>query len=454
MRKSREFNMTEGPLFAKIWIFTLPVIAAGLLQLLYNAADIVVVGNAPGGEEALSAVGSTSSMIALLVNFFMGLSIGSNVLVSRLFGADDKEGIHSAVHTAMLLSVISGIIVGILGFIFCGPILTLMGTPDNFLDQAVLYAKIYFCGVPAMSVYNFGAAILRSIGDSKRPMIFLGLSGLVNVGLNLIFVFLFGMGADGVALATSISQVVSAYLVVRTLIKADNEVKLTIKDLKINNKDLVYILRVGFPAAVQGAIFSLSNMLIQSSVNSFNNVYITAGNTASHSLENFSYTALNSFSQAAVTFTSQNIGAGKIERVRLVVKNCVISVLLVGTFTAVLFNLFGRGLLHLYNSNPEVIEWGMIRLFIMTTFQFLCGIMDSFSGTLRGMGKSLVPAIISLIGACGFRVVWIFTVFKAFPEYWVIFSLYPISWLVTALALLIGLIKTYKKLKQKETILL
>lgn len=451
MKKSRELNMTEGPLFSKIWAFTLPIIAAGLLQLLYNAADLVVVGNAVD-EDALSAVGSTSSMIALLVNFFMGLSIGSNVLVSRLFGARDKEGIRSAVHTAMLLSVFSGIIVGVLGFIFCEPLLTLMGTPKEVLPGAVLYAKIYFCGVPAMSVYNFGAAILRSVGDSKRPMFFLALSGLVNVVLNLIFVLLFGMEADGVALATSISQVVSAYLVVRALMKQKDELKFSFKDLKIKGSDLAYILKIGLPAGAQGAIFSLSNMLIQSSVNSFGSIYM-AGNTAAHNLDSFSYTTLNSFSQAAVTFTSQNIGAGKIERVRIVVKDCVLSVLSIGIVTAILFNLFGRNLLGLYNSNPEVIDAGMIRLVCMTSLQFLCGIMDSFSGTLRGMGKSLVPAIISLIGACGFRVIWIFTVFKAFHEFWIIFILYPISWFVTAAALLIGLIRTYKKLKQKETIL-
>ncbi len=451
MTKLKEINMTDGPLLSKIWVFTLPIIAAGILQLLYNAADMVVVGNAVG-EVALAAVGSTSSMIALLVNFFMGLSIGSNVLVSRLFGAGDKEGIHSAVHTAMLLSVISGLIVGIAGFLFCKPLLVIMGTPKNVLPEAVLYARIYFCGVPAMSIYNFGAAILRSIGDSKRPMIFLALSGLVNVVLNLVFVLIFGMGADGVALATSISQFISAYLVVNSLMKEENELKLNLKDLTLNPKQIGYILRIGLPAGVQGAIFSLSNMLIQSSVNSFGSVYM-AGNTAAHNLDSFSYTALNSFSQAAVTFTSQNIGAGKLERVRLVVKNCVLSVLSIGIVTAILFNLFGRNLLHLYNSDPEVINAGMIRLVCMTSLQFLCGIMDSFSGTLRGMGKSLIPAIISLIGACGFRVVWIYTVFKAIPEFWVIFILYPISWLVTGTALLISLIITYKKLKQKQKVL-
>lgn len=451
MTKLKEINMTDGPLLSKIWVFTLPIIAAGILQLLYNAADMVVVGNAVG-EVALAAVGSTSSMIALLVNFFMGLSIGSNVLVSRLFGAGDKEGIHSAVHTAMLLSVISGLIVGIAGFLFCKPLLVIMGTPKNVLPEAVLYARIYFCGVPAMSIYNFGAAILRSIGDSKRPMIFLALSGLVNVVLNLVFVLIFGMGADGVALATSISQFISAYLVVNSLMKEENELKLNLKDLTLNPKQIGYILRIGLPAGVQGAIFSLSNMLIQSSVNSFGSVYM-AGNTAAHNLDSFSYTALNSFSQAAVTFTSQNIGAGKLERVRLVVKNCVLSVLSIGIVTAILFNLFGRNLLHLYNSDPEVINAGMIRLICMTSLQFLCGIMDSFSGTLRGMGKSLIPAIISLIGACGFRVVWIYTVFKAIPEFWVIFILYPISWLVTGTALLISLIITYKKLKQKQKVL-
>lgn len=452
MRKSREINMTKGPLFLKIWAFTLPIIAAGLLQLLYNAADMVVVGNAVG-EVALAAVGSTSSMTSLLVNFFMGLSIGSNVLISRLFGAGDKEGVRSAVHTAMPLSVISGLIVGIVGFIFCKPLLIIMGTPENVLADAILYARIYFCGVPAMSVYNFGAAILRSSGDSKRPMFFLAFSGLINVSLNLVFVLVFGMGVDGVAWATSISQVVSAYLVVRSLIKSDNELKLEFKNLRLERKHIGYIIKIGLPAGVQGAIFSLSNMLIQSSVNSFGSVYM-AGNTAAHNLDSFSYTTLNSFSQAAVTFTSQNIGAGKLERVKLVVKNCIISVVSIGVVTGVLFNLFGKNLLGLYNSDTAVIEAGMIRLVIMTSFQFICGTMDSLSGTLRGMGKSLVPAIISLIGACGFRVLWIYTVFRAIPEFWIIFILYPISWFITGLSLLITLIIVYKKLKRKETILI
>ena len=451
MRKSRELNMTEGPLLLKIWVFTLPIIASGLLQQLYNSADMIVVGNAVG-EVALAAVGSTSSMINMLVNFFMGLSIGSNVLISRLFGAGEKQEIRSAVHTVMLLSVISGIIIGVVGFIFCKPILIIMGTPENVLPDAVVYARIYFCGMPAMSIYNFGAAILRSVGDTRRPMFFLALSGLVNVGLNLIFVLVFGMKSDGVALATTISQFVSAYLVVNALTKEENELKLILKDLKLNRKQVGYVLKIGLPAGAQGAIFSFSNMLIQSSVNSFGSVYM-AGNTAAQNLDCFSYTTLNSFSQAAVTFTSQNIGAGKIERVRLVVKNCVLSVFLIGIVTAILFNLFGRNLLGLYNGDTEVIDAGMIRLVLMTSTQFLCGIMDSFSGTLRGMGKSLVPAIISLIGACGFRVVWIFTVFKAFHEFWIIFILYPISWFVTGTALLIGLINTYKKLKQKQSIL-
>jgi putative MATE family efflux protein len=452
MRKSREINMTKGPLFLKIWAFTLPIIAAGLLQLLYNATDMVVVGNAVG-EVALAAVGSTSSMTSLLVNFFMGLSIGSNVLISRLFGAGDKEGVRSAVHTAMPLSVISGLIVGIVGFIFCKPLLIIMGTPENVLSDAILYARIYFCGVPAMSVYNFGAAILRSSGDSKRPMFFLAFSGLINVSLNLVFVLVFGMGVDGVAWATSISQVVSAYLVVRSLIKADNELKLEFKNLRLDRKHIGYIIKIGLPAGVQGAIFSLSNMLIQSSVNSFGSVYM-AGNTAAHNLDSFSYTALNSFSQAAVTFTSKNIGAGKLERVKLVVKNCIISVVSIGVITGILFNLFGKNLLGLYNSDTAVIEAGMIRLIIMTSFQFICGTMDSLSGTLRGMGKSLVPTIVSLIGVCGFRVLWIYTVFRAIPEFWIIFILYPISWFVTGLALLITLIIVYKKLKRKETILI
>ncbi len=452
MARLKEINMTEGPLFFKIWAFTLPIIAAGLLQLLYNAADMVVVGNAVG-EVALAAVGSTSSMTSLLVNFFMGLSIGSNVLISRLFGARDKEGVSSAVHTAMPLSVISGLIIGIVGFIFCKPLLIIMGTPENVLADAILYARIYFCGVPAMSVYNFGAAILRSTGDSKRPMFFLAFSGLINVSLNLVFVLVFGMGVDGVAWATSISQVVSAYLVVRSLIKADNELKLEFKNLRLDRKHIGYIIKIGLPAGVQGAIFSLSNMLIQSSVNSFGSVYM-AGNTAAHNLDSFSYMTLNSFSQAAVTFTSQNIGAGKLERVKLVVRNCIISVVSIGVVTGVLFNLFGKNLLGLYNSDTAVIEAGMIRLTIMTSFQFICGTMDSLSGTLRGLGKSLIPAIISLIGACGFRVVWIYTVFRAVPEFWIIFILYPISWFITGLALLITLIIVYKKLKRKETILI
>lgn len=452
MSSQNKIDMTSGPLFKKIWIFSIPLMASGILQLLYNAADIIVVGRAVG-KSALAAVGCTAPMVNLIVNLFMGLSVGSSVLISQLSGAGRKDELPKAVHTSVAVSIIGGLAVGLIGFIAAKPLLTLMGTPETFIDASVLYVRIYFCGMPAIGVYNFTSAILRAVGDTKRPMIFLLISGTVNVVLNLFFVIVCGMSVEGVALATVISQCVAAALTVSCLIKSDDELKLHIKEIKITGKYLKPIASIGIPAGVQGAIFSLSNMLIQSSINSFGDT-VVAGSSAGSSLDGFIYTALNGISQATITFTAQNAGAGKYERIRKVITNCLISILITSVVLGIIFIFAGRLLLSFYNKDPYVIDAGMVRLLWLAPTYFLCGFMEVFAGAIRGMGKSLLPTVVTLVGACGLRVLWLFTAFVLLPRPWVVYASYPISWLITAIAHACCFAVIYKKkiLKTDEPI--
>ncbi len=429
-RSSRfEMNMTEGRLLPKVLMFSLPLIASGILQLLFNAADMVVVGQW-AGSHALAAVGSTGSLINLLVNVFMGMSVGGSVAVAKAYGAGDHEAVHKAVHTAMAIAIVAGMLVGVLGFIFCKPLLRLMANPE--LELASLYMKIYFLGMPANMIYNFGASILRAVGDTKRPLFYLTIAGLVNVVLNLIMVIGLGMDVDGVAIATVASQVVSAVLVVICLMRSTGAIHLDFKELHIHKRQFFEILQVGMPAGFQSSLFSISNVLIQSSINSFGSVAV-AGNRAASNLEGFVYTSMNAIHQAALTFTSQNLGAGKISRVRKNLWVCLGVVTVIGLVMGNAFFLCGEGLLGLYNSDLEVIQYGMKRLSYMLPLYCLCGLMDCVVGTLRGLGYSIMPMIVSLTGACLFRVVWIMTVF-AVPQWHtldVLYLSYPLSWALT-----------------------
>ena len=434
--KKYEIDMTQGALLPKVLMFSLPLIASGVLQLLFNAADMVVVGQW-AGKECLAAVGSTGSLINLMVNVFIGLSVGGSVAVARSFGANDPAAVHRSVHTAMSLAIIAGLAVGVLGFVFCRPLLRLMDNP--VLDLATTYMKIYFLGMPFNMVYNFGASILRAVGDTKRPLIYLTIAGVVNVVLNLILVIVFHMNVAGVAIATVASQAVSAVLVVLCLMRSHGVVHLELKELRIYKRQLIDIAKVGLPAGLQGSLFSISNVLIQSSVNGFGEV-VVAANSAGGNLEGFVYTAMNAIHQAALTFASQNLGAGKIKRVRRSVLVCLLTVLAIGFIFGNLMLLCGKPLLSLYLDDPSaidpltgitVLEYGIKRLSWMLPLYCLCGLMDVMVGTLRGVGYSIMPMIVSLTGACLFRVVWIMTVFAMNPTLDVLYASYPISWALT-----------------------
>lgn len=430
MKKSYEIDMCNGPLLGKLLLFALPLMLSGILQLFFNAADIVVVGRF-SGSHALAAVGATSALINLLVNLFIGLSIGTNVLTAQYYGAKDKEGIHQTVHTSVLVSIIGGLILIVVGVLLAKPLLELMATPEEVLGQATLYMRIYFCGMPGMMLYNFGAAILRAIGDTRRPLYFLLTAGVLNILLNMFFVIVFHMGVAGVALATIISQALSAVLVVRCLMQMDGMCRLFLRQLRIYPDKLVRIVKIGLPAGLQGAVFSISNVLIQSSVNSFGAIAM-AGNTAASNLEGFVYTSMNAVYQTALSFTSQNIGAGKYSRIGQILRRCVAIVTVVGLTLGGMMVLFSHPLLGIYSTDADVIAYGTRRLLIICLPYFLCGIMDTMVGMLRGMNYSVLPMIVSLAGACGLRILWIFTVFRINHSLFTLYISYPITWAITA----------------------
>lgn len=447
--RSYEMDMCSGPIFSKIVTFAIPLILSGILQLLFNAADIIVVGRF-AGSESLAAVGSTSALINLLVNVFIGLSIGVNVLVARFFGGHNHKDLEETVHTAVLLAAISGVILIAVGVALAGPLLELMGTPENVLPLSVLYMRIFFVGMPATLVYNFGSAILRGIGDTKRPLYFLLTAGVINVVLNLIFVIRFSMGVAGVALATVISQCVSAALIVQCLMRSDGGYRLDLKRLRIVKPKLKAIVKIGLPAGLQGAIFSISNVLIQSSVNSFGAVAM-AGNTAAANIEGFIYTSMNAVYQTALSFTSQNYGAKQYKRMTKILLYCLGLVTLVGVVMGNGAVLVGETLLGVYSSDPEVIKYGMYRLVIIGSTYFICGWMDTMVGGLRGMGYSVVPMLVSLTGACAFRVIWLFTVFAMNRSLQVLYWSYPVSWGITVAAHVVTYVVIRRKMAKSKT---
>ncbi len=440
-----EMDMCNGPLLNKLIIFSIPLILSGMLQLLFNAADVIVVGQY-AGKEALAAVGSTSSLTNLLINVFIGLSVGANVLVARFYGAGQKKELDEMIHTAIATSLIAGIFLIFVGFFVAKPAFAFMETPEDVIDQSVLYMRIYFAGMPVLMLYNFGSAILRAIGDTKRPLYYLLFAGVINVILNLIFVIYFHMGVAGVALATVISQAISAVLVIRCLILNDGIVCLDLKKLCIVPDKLFKMIRIGVPAGLQGAMFSISNVLIQSSINTFGSVAM-AGNTAALNIEGFIYTAMNALHQGAVSFTGQNFGAHKFRRIAKITIICEGMVIAVGILLSVIVLIFVEPLLSLYSGEAEVIQYGIKRLQIICSTYFLCGMMDVMVGILRGMGYAIAPMIVSLTGVCAFRVVWIYTVFKNFHTLEVLYLSYPVTWTVTFLVQLIMFLIIYRKYK-------
>ncbi|MCI9445806.1 MAG: MATE family efflux transporter [Lachnospiraceae bacterium] len=428
--KSYEIDMCNGPLFPKILAFSIPLMLSGILQLLFNAADMVVVGRF-AGSTALAAVGANAALINLLTNLFIGFSIGANVMVARYYGAGKERDMSETVHSAILLSLLCGGILLVVGILVAPQILIVMGTPADVLGQAVLYIRIYFAGIPALLLYNFGSSILRAVGDTKRPLYYLLAAGVINVFLNLIFVIGFRLGVAGVALATVISQCVSALLVLRCMMRMEGGCRVELSKLRINREKMLQIMRIGFPAGLQGTVFSLSNVLIQSSVNSFGSVAV-AGNTAGQNIEGFIYMAMNTFHQTALSFSSQNYGAGNYKRIGKVFLECLGLVTFVGLSLGLSAYFFGSQLLGIYSSDPQVIEVGLLRMSVICTMYCLCGIMDVCVGELRGIGCSVLPMAVSVLGVCAFRVFWIFTVFQQHRSLWTLYISYPVSWVLTA----------------------
>lgn len=444
-----EMDMCSGALLPKILLYSLPLMLSGVLQLLFNAADIVVVGRF-AGHDALAAVGSTSSLINLLVNVFMGLSVGTNVMVARFYGAGQKKELEEMVHTAILTSLVSGAALIFVGLALSRPALLLMDTPEDVIGQSVLYIRIYFVGMPAMMLYNFGSAVLRAVGDTRRPLYFLMIAGVINVVLNLIFVIPLSMGVAGVALATIISQTISAALVLICLTRTRSDYQVCLKKLRIVKDKMFKMIGIGLPAGLQGALFSVSNVLIQSSVNSFGSIAM-AGNTAAQNLEGFVCTSMNSLHQTCISFTGQNYGARQYRRIGKILLICQGCVIAVGLLMGNGVYLAGGTLLQLYSPDPEVIQYGVLRLFYICTTYALCGMMDVMVGALRGMGYGVMPMLVSLTGACLFRVIWIMTVFRAHHSLEVLYVSYPISWGLTFGVHLLCFLIVYRRiLRQKQ----
>ena len=437
--------MTEGSIVKKLLQFSVPLIFSSLLQILFNTADVIVVGRF-AGDNSLGAVGSTGSLINLMVNLFVGLSVGTTVVAANFFGAGKKSELKETVHTAILLSLISGIILTVFGVVGAKQILQWMQSPKEILDLATKYLQIYFGGIISTMIYNFGSALLRAKGDTKRPLYILFFAGIINVILNLIFVILFKMDVAGVALATVISQTISAFLVIRCLLKETEEFKLDLKELKINPQILIRIIKIGVPAGLQGIIFSLSNVIIQSSINSFGAVVI-AGNSAALNIENFIFTGMNGFSSGTLTFISQNFGAKKYDRINKTILVSLSCVFLIGFVFGNLSVILGRRLLSFFTTSPEVIESGISRLKIICTTYALCGMMDVMGNSIRGIGHSVLPMIITLLGACGIRLLWISTIFliPKFHSCTTVFVSYPISWTITFIAHIICFFIVKKK---------
>ena len=446
-RISYRMDMTEGPLTTKIIKFTIPVMLSGILQLLFNTADVIVVGRFTG-KTALAAVGSTGSLINLLVSLFMGLSIGTNVLVARYQGAKDDKAVSETVHTSIALGIVGGLILLIIGVVATRPLLEMMATPEDVIDQSTLYMRILFFGMPLNLILNFGAAILRAIGDTKRPLYYLTIAGVINLFLNIFLVTVFSLGVAGVAIATVISEGVSCWLILLCLKHETGAIRLYFNRIKINPSKCIDIMKIGLPAGLQGCIFSISNVLIQSSVNSFGST-VMAGNTAASNIEGFVYVSMNSLHQTCISFTSQNFGAGKFKRIKKVLINCLVIVAITGLVLGNSAYFFGKYLLSAYNNEAEVISYGLIRLSIISTMYFLCGLMDVMVGAMRGIGYSILPMIVSLVGACGLRIVWIYTVFVKFRTLDILFISYPVTWTITFLSHLVCYYIVTRKYKDK-----
>ena len=449
---SKEIDLLSGNLLKKIIIFAIPVMLSGILQLLFNACDLMVVGKF-AGEDSLAAVGSTTAITSLIVNLFIGVSVGANVAVARAIGRKNKDRCQDVVHTAILFSLIVSVFITVFGIAFSEYFLEKMDTNIEVIDKAKLYLQIYFSGAIFNLVYNFGAAIVRATGETKKPLYFLTISGVINIVLNLIFVIVFNMDVAGVALATIISQMISAILIILYLIKNEGYIKLDIKQLKIDKSSLMEMILIGLPAGVQSSLFSISNIFIQRAVNSFGSTAVVAGNSASNNIGGFIYTSMNAVCHACVTFTSQNYGAKEIKNCKKVLLYSLLSVTIVGLVVGGVAVLFGKPLLGLYANGDDAIKYGLIRLTMIGLTYFLCGIEEVFVGSMRGLGYSIVPMVTSVVGICGVRLLWIYTVFESNHTLQILYLSYPLSWAITSTVHLISYLPVYRKVKNKFNVI-
>ena len=449
--KKHSRSMLEGPLLPSIISYTIPIILTSLLQLLFNAADLVVVGRFCGSI-SVAAVGATGAITNLVVNLFMGFSVGAGVSVAHALGAKEDTTVHRTVHTAIPLALVSGVVLTLIGVAFSENMLKMMDTPENVLSLSALYMRIYFGGMTFNMVYNFCAAILRAAGDTKSPLLFLTISGVINVVLNLFFVRVLHINVAGVALATTISQGISAVLVVITLIRRQDSCKLNLRKLRFYKPQLAKMIRIGLPAGIQGSLFSISNVLIQSSINSFGEV-VMSGNAAAGNIEGFVYVGMNAFHQTTVNFVGQNIGAQKYDRAKKTLFLSLVCVMVTGLSTSMLAYAFAPQLLSIYiTDSAEAISYGVLRMSVVCFTYCLCGLMDTTTGALRGMGASLVPMVISILGVCGIRIGWIATIFQI-PQFhtpWWLYISYPISWAITFAAQFIAFIHVYRRRKEAD----
>ena len=449
MKKNKyEIDMCNGTIMDKLISFSLPLMVSGILQLMFNAVDIIVVGRF-SGSQALAAVGSTTALINVFINLFMGISLGANVLAARYYAAGRDREMSETVHTSIMLALISGVVMAFVGVFFAKGALELMDTPADVIDQSALYMRIYFMGMPFFMLYNYGAAILRAVGDTKRPLYFLIVSGVINAGLNMFLVIVFSLGVAGVAIATVVSQAISCVLVLRCLYKSEGSYQLRVSKLCLKKDYIIPIFQVGIPAGIQSTVINFSNVLLQSSVNSFGSIAM-AGNTASQNIEGFVYTSMNALYQTNLSFTSQNIGAEKYTRIKKILATCQGVVVTVGLVLGFAAYLGGPWLLQIYSEDADVISYGLLRMSIICTTYFLCGVMDTMVGSIRGLGYSILPTLVSLTGACGLRVIWIFTIFAAQRSLAILYLSYPISWAVTATAHMICFWRAAKKLPKED----
>lgn len=444
IRQSREIDMLHGSLGDKIIRFALPVAATGILQQLFNAADIAVIGRFVG-KEAMAAVGSNNSLIGLMVTMFSGIAMGANVVIARSTGQGNREGIQKAVHTSILIAFVGGLIMTLIGELLARPILHWMGVPQEIFGEALRYIRIYFAGLPVIFLYNFESAIFRSQGDTRTPLICLTISGVLNVVMNVFFVVILHMTVDGVALATVLANIISSGLLLVMLLRSHSAIRVQWSGFSFQPRVISSILRIGAPAGLQGMVFSLSNLCIQSAINSLG-ADVIAASAAAFNVEIFAYFVINSFGQACTTFVGQNRGAGNLERCRQATRISMVQDLV---FTAVISGvilLSGHALLRIFNTDPEVVRIGYIRILILISAELVNVVIEILSGAMRGHGQSLIPAIVSLVGICGVRILWVYTVFPFSRTFTTIMAAYPLSWAITALVLAVSYFMVMRKM--------